>query len=185
MKSFAERVGGVLTNPSAALTRVASGEGGLSDVTALLCLRIAAGETPQIARAVFALRHLGLGPALQQLVQTVSTVLPDVLGILIGGVALSLFRGAGASTHGVDGAKEARPAWAKGRELDLAAVAWIPYLAVKVVYALLFTALQRPALPVEEHVFDAIAVGWSVAVWARALWLLRSGAPSTIPSEGA
>src|SRR3989442_757725 len=80
---------------------------------------------------------LGAGAAVRALLQAAASALPDALAILIGAVALSLFGGA-------------RPGGA-ARELDLAAYAWIPYLAVRLLAALAATALQRPLPPAVEH----------------------------------
>jgi hypothetical protein len=178
LQGFATRIGSVLVAPREALARVADGEGGLSDVSWLLVARVVCGETPRLVKAFLGVKSLGPLAAIQGALGAASAILPDLLGILVGSVALALLRGLG--LHGRDRAGEP---WAKGRELDLAAVAWIPYLTVRVVSVLVFTALQRPPSTVEERVFDGLAVAWSVMIWTLALVMLREGPPPVSREE--
>jgi hypothetical protein len=155
MLRFLDRVGGILVAPRETLERVSAGEGGLNDVIVLLVAKVLADQMATVARGLLGVPAFGGAAALQGLLQAASSALPDVLAILIAGVALALV--GGANRRG------------RGRELDLAAYAWVPYLAVKVAVALVHTALGRPPGPTEEHAVDAVAIGWSVAVWLLAL----------------
>jgi hypothetical protein len=161
MIDFVERVGAVIVSPRRAMRAAAAapaGQGG-RDVAWLIVLRLVAGETPRIARAL--VRGIESGPAtgLSALLSTAGEVLPDVIGILIGAIAMALFAGRGRGE----------------RALDLAAYAWVPYLAVELGAALLFSALGHEPSAVARHVTDAIAVGWAIAVWAIGLGTAREG----------
>jgi hypothetical protein len=152
---FLERVGGVLVTPKATLREACQAPlgRGTTDVGWLLLGRLTAGEAPRLARAI--VRGLESGPraAIAGLLLAAQEILPDVLGILIGGVIMSLFLARRREQHA----------------LDLAAYAWIPYLAVELVGALIFTALQRPPWPVERGIIDGVAVAWATAIWALGL----------------
>ena len=91
------------------------------------------------------------------LFSTLSAILPDLLGILLGAIALELVgRRAGPS-----------------RTLDLAGYAWVPYLAVQVISALAFTAIgSAPAPPVKLAV-DLAGVAWALGVWGAAVFVIR------------
>jgi hypothetical protein len=151
--SFLERVGASLVAPREAVREARAG-----DVAWLLAARVVAGETPRLARALARGAEGALQPALMGIVGAASAVLPDVLGILIGAILLSFFVGRGVS---------------RDRTLDVAASAWVPYLAVQLAGALAWSALGRPMRPVEEGVIDALAVGWSGLVWILGLVELR------------
>ena len=81
-----------------------------------------------------------------------------MLAILVGSIVLALF--AGRRTG--------------GRELDLAAMAWVPAVLVKTAGALAFTLLGRDPSPGELRVLDVLALGWAAGCWALALWTLRN-----------
>lgn len=172
--AFVDRVGGVLVSPRAQLARVAAGEGGLGDVLWLFGLRLLAGESaPLIARALLSARTLGPLAAVQGVLQAVATLLPDAIGILVGAVALSLI-GAAVSS----GARRMR-----GRELDLAASAWIPFLSVRVAAALLFSALGREPSRVESWVVTGLSLGWAAVVYAMA-FLVEDRGPTSGGAAG-
>jgi hypothetical protein len=168
---FLDRVGGALVRPRD-LPDSIDARHGLGDLGVLLAMRVVADELPRIARGVLAVPSLGARSALHGLVAAASTAVPDLVAVLIGAVALALFSGRARTREGGAG------------ELDLAAYAWVPFLAVRLVAALAFTALQaRPAEWVEIGA-NLIGVAWAVAVWTLALLALRrpptpsSGAPS-------
>jgi len=162
---FLERIGAVLLSPRQAVRQIAAGQGA-RDVAWLLAARVVAGETPRIARALVRGWEGNLQAALMGLGNAAAAVLPDVLGILIGAILLSLF--AGRRRFG-----PADSPRSPDRTLDLAAQAWIPYLAVELAGALLFTALGRPMRPFEEHAVDVTAVGWASLIWIAGLLELK------------
>ena len=163
-----ERIGGVLVAPRATMVRLLSTrEGGLGDATLVLVLRWLAGETRVggasgdsamlLGRAVRALGKGDPTQAVQLGLGSLSRLTVDFLAIVVGSVLLALLGGRRSG----------------GRELDLAAMAWVPALVVKVAAALAFTALGREPSAGEERLVDWLALGWASACWAVALWTLR------------
>jgi hypothetical protein len=153
---FVDRIGAVLVTPRQAVRQIDAGRGS-RDVGWLLAARVVAGETPRLARALVRGWEGNLAAAMNGILQAATAILPDLLAILAGAILLSLLAG------------RKKP----DRTLDLAALAWIPYLAVELCGALLFTALGRPMRPFEEHAVDAVAVGWATVVWLLALVELK------------
>jgi hypothetical protein len=162
--SFLQRIGLPLVAPRTAAQSIGVGEGA-RDVAWLLVARVVAGETPRIARAIARGTEGSLQSMLIGLVGAAGAVLPDVLGILIAAILLSFLGG------------RKKPSAERGRvsdrTLDVAAMSWIPYLAVELAGALLFTALGRTMRPVEELLVDGAAVGWATVVWLIGLVTLR------------
>ena len=151
-----DRIGSVLVSPREGVGQIVAGQG-VADVTLLLVARVVAGETPRIARALVRGWEGNPSAAVSGVLGAATAVLPDVLGILIGAILLSLLGG------------RKKP----DRTLDVAAYAWIPYLAVSLAGALLFTAIGRPMKPIEEYLISGIALGWSTVVWLVGLIELR------------
>jgi len=169
--AFLERIGAVLVSPRAEMRRLSAGkDGGLGDVAILLGLRLLAGETRvgspapdsslMLVRAGLWLGKLEPQLALQGALQALSRLVPDVLGIVLGAVALALL----ASRR------------TQGRELDLAAAAWIPVLLVQASVALVFSALGHDPSDLVTRLSTYLGLGWSAACWALALWTLRGDA---------
>ncbi len=148
--TFEERIGGVLVAPRRTLARLAAGEARASDVAWLIVLRLVAGELDRLARAIYVAREIGVGFAAQEVLATASAVLPDVVGILAAGMLLQLL-----SRH-----KHA---------FDVAAYAWVPYLAVHVAGALWFTFRQYAPSPRAQLVLELLGLGWALPVWMIAL----------------
>jgi thiol-disulfide isomerase/thioredoxin len=169
---FFARIGGVLVAPRKTLGRmVAAGESrGGRDVALLLVLRVVAGELPRLVRALMRGVDLGLLAGLQSLSRTTAEVLPDVLGILAAGVALSL----------LGGRRETAEGQKRIDAFDLAAYAWVPYLAATVTLGIAFMVTRRPPTPAMRLAGEGIALGWAAAVWLCALLALRR-APEAPP----
>jgi hypothetical protein len=161
VSSFVERVGAVLVAPRRAMREAATAPvgHGSADVAWLIAAKLVAGETPRLARALVRGMEAGPGAALLGLVTTAQQVLPDVLGVLIASVVMSLLSGRGR------GGGE--------RALDLAAYAWVPYLAVEVAAALAFTALGRPPSDAVSWLVAALGAAWAAMVWALGLAAAR------------
>lgn len=155
---FAERVGGVLVRPRATLAHVAAtGEGGARDVAVLVALKVLASNTESLARAVMAVPALGVSALLRGVVHALSTVVLDAAAIVIGSMVMKLF-----VAHRTG-----------GRELDLAALAWVPYLAVTLAVGIVDTALRHSPGSVEASAVHLVALGWSGVIWALGLIALR------------
>ncbi len=148
--SFDERIGGVLVAPRRTFARLVGGEARASDVAWLLVLRLVAGELDRFAHTVAVMREFGVGAAAQEVLAVSSAVLPDVVGILAAGMMLQLFC-------------KAKHAF------DVAAYAWIPYLAVQLVAALAFTALRLAPSPRAQSLVQVAGLAWAVAAWVVAL----------------
>ncbi len=164
---FDERIGGVLVAPRRTFARLAAGEARAGDVPWLLLAKLVIDELPQLVRAALALVAVGPGYALTLVLASLNDLVLDVFGILAAGLVFGLFvrRGPGGG--------------AKAGALDLAAYAWIPYFAVGVAAALVFTAVGHPPSPRARHLVDGVALAWAVAAWAVALVAARraAGAP--------
>jgi hypothetical protein len=160
--SYLERIGGVLVAPRAALERALSApEGqGFRDVLVLMLLRILCGDTPRLARAVSLGLDHGLFVGFSAVLSSAQGTLPDLFGILLAALVMSLFVGRGARPH--------------GHSLDLAAYVWVPYFAAELSAALVASVRGRPPSPRLEAWVQGVALAWSVAVWVMALVAARS-----------
>ncbi|HEX9104761.1 MAG TPA: hypothetical protein VF997_21265 [Polyangia bacterium] len=148
--TFDERIGGVLAAPRRTFARLLAGEARASDVAWLLVLRLLAGELDRFARAIAVAREFGVGAAAQEILMVTRVVLPDIVGILAAGMLLQLFCRA----------KHA---------FDVAAYAWIPYLAVQLAAALAFTALRMAPSANVRTIVECAGVAWAAAAWVVAL----------------
>ena len=150
---FLDRVGGVLVAPRRTLAGVVEGKGGLGDVAVLMVLRLLAEQMDVLARAVLGFSMLGARGLMAGIAGAASPLLPELLGILLGAVVIAL--APGKLMKG-----------ARGRELDIAGFAWVPFLAVRMVGALVFTGLGRAPVRGEEYAIDGIALAWAGGVLA-------------------
>lgn len=155
---FDERIGGVLAAPRATLARLAAGEARPSDVAWLVLLRLVAGELDRFARAIGVARDVGVGAAAQEILMVSSAVMPDVVGILAAGVMLQLFSRA-------------------KRAFDVAAYAWVPYLAVQLAGALYFSARGYAPSARARAIIESAGLAWAFAVWIVALVEVRKLEP--------
>jgi len=165
--TFLERIGGPLVAPRRALREAAdAAQGrGATDVAWLIAARIVCGETPRLVRSWFRGVELGFGAGLQGVIATMQTALPDLAGILVAALVMSLL--AGPIPKRVEGAP------VKADALDLAAYAWIPYLCLELAAALLFSlAGHSPSLRTRTLVTGA-ALAWAALVWLFGLLALR------------
>jgi hypothetical protein len=160
--TLTERIGGVLVRPRATLAALVASERGAGDLAILLGLRVVAGEAPLLARGVLAVPSLGPWALVRAIAQSVQAIVPELLALFGGGMLLALLAGRGA----------------RGRELELAGYAWVPYLAVTVVHALAATVLQRVPPRGEALAVTAIGAAWSAAVWWLAVVAARRAAPA-------
>ena len=158
---FDERIGGVLAAPRRTFARLGAGEARPSDVAWLVVLRLVAGEVDSLARAVGVAREFGPGAAAQEILAASRPVLPDIVGILAAGVVMQLLS-------------------RSKRAFDVAAYAWVPYLAVQLAGALVYTALGTAPSAQGRAVIEGVGLAWAAAVWIVALVELRK-----LPAEEA
>jgi hypothetical protein len=147
---FDERIGGVLVAPRRTFARLVAGEARPSDVAWLLLFRLVAGELDRLARAVAVGREFGVAFAAQEILAVSAAVLPDVVGILAAGMIMQL----------LSRTKHA---------FDVAAYAWIPYLAVTLAGALYFTARGFAPSAEARSFVQGAALLWAMATWVVAL----------------
>lgn len=165
-------IGGALVSPRSTLRRIAlTDEGGLGDVGLLLGARFLVDAAPSLARALLWLPRGEPLPAIQGVLQTLSRLLPDVVAIVLGALALALFAGRGRDA-----------AAGRGRELDLAAYAWVPWVAVQVAAMAIHVALGRVPSATERQLAQLVGLTWSAVLWATALWVLRHPVRATMDS---
>ena len=162
--TLSERIGGVLVAPRKTFALLAAGAARPSDVALLVVLRLVAGELDRFARAIGTARDIGVSAAAQEILATTSVVLPDIVGILAAGVVMQLF------------------ARAKNA-FDVAAYVWIPYLAVQLGGALLYSALRHPEPARVRVLLEWAGVAWAAGVWIVALVELRKLPPEAQAPE--
>src|SRR4051812_43934950 len=136
MGSYAARVHAALLQPRAAAEALCRGagavtqgdggdaRGGLGDAAWLLGLRLLAGEAQVLVRGALRVPTEGAGALGEALLQAASALVPDLLLIVGGGVLM------GVLLWGRE--RLLRP----GLTIDLAAQAWIPWVAVHTAFAL-------------------------------------------------
>jgi hypothetical protein len=146
------RVGLALFSPRRAFewADAANGRAGLSDVATLLLFKFLAVEARAIIGAVWTMIGVGFLPGLGVLGPRLQATLGfDLIVIFGGGALVTLAAGS-----------RRRP----GRDFDLAAVAWIPYLTVTLLAQLvLLLAGVRPSLMLNQMITLiglAVLAGW-------------------------
>jgi thiol-disulfide isomerase/thioredoxin len=184
MTGFLRRIGGVVVAPLATMRVLARGGGAkaVADVGWLIALRLVAGELPSLVSAGARTVKLGLGAGLQALLLTVGQIAPDVLGILVAGLLLSLFAGRKRDDAGRE-PERATP-------YDLAAYAWVPYLAGRLVFVLGAIASGHVPSSAAQRIADVGALAWALVAWVAALVALRERSdgearPATVPRAAA
>jgi hypothetical protein len=171
---FAGRIGGILVEPRRTLARLAAGELRAGDIGWLVLAWLVAAYLPQLVHAALLGRAVGVEAGFQAVLSTVSALLPDVLGILVAGIVMSFFL----------------PRSARSNALDLAAYAWIPYLAVQLAGSFVFTLRGRAASPLVQELVTAAGLVWALVIWALALAAAKdavspppSGSPPAAPAH--
>jgi len=173
------RIGGMLAAPATTIRalRAAPAGQGARDVFWLVLLQLVIGDLASLVRAFLRGHEVGYGYTLGAVMAIVGHILPDLLVIVVGGLALTVFTRRAA--HNSD---EATP-------YDLAAYAWVPYLAVQIAFSIVGGGLGLAGLwPASwsPAIFDRAAIvlgiGCGVAVWSLTLWiLLGEPKPAALP----
>lgn len=147
---FGERIGRAVLFPQRAVRALSRGEpGGLRDTALLFVPRLLISDLQRLSVELGQLPSGGLRAGFQLLISAASALLPDVLGILLASVFMSLALG--------ESERRLRP----GLTLDVAAQAWLGWLFVHVLAALAQTLLQRPPGPLLQAALPFVAM----AVW--------------------
>jgi hypothetical protein len=152
LPSFTTRVGLALIAPRRAfeLVDAANGRAGLTDVATLLLFKFLAVEVVAIVMASWTVIGVGFMPGLGMLGPRLQATLGFDLIVVFGGGALVTLSAGG----------KRRP----GRDFDLAAVAWVPYLVVTLLAQLVLSiAGIRPTLRMSQMITMlglAVLAGW-------------------------
>jgi hypothetical protein len=109
--------------------------------------------------------ELGFGAGLQGVIATLQTALPDLAGILVAALVMSLL--AGPTPKRVAGDP------VKADALDLAAYAWIPYLCIEMAAAVYFSLRGFPPSLRTRTIVTGVALAWAMLVWIFGLLALR------------
>lgn len=147
------RVGLALTAPAQAFARAdrAGGRAGLTDAVALLFLKILCLETRALVAAGWSMVQVGVMPSLSGLGPRLQAAIgTDLVLVFVSGMLVTAAAG-----------RRRRP----GRDFDLAAVAWIPYLVITLIATLVVTVLE---LRLRRGVSDVLGLS---AIAVMAAWL--------------
>jgi hypothetical protein len=153
--TFIDRVGASVVAPRRAFAEADAGRGGTGDAALLLVLAFVCAELPSLVQAGWTGLVVGFGPALQTLLSRLARFAGGALIVwAAAGIAITLAAGRRRSPS---------------KDFDLAGVAFVPYLVVKLV------ATWVPAPPAVE---DGVAVGVA-ALWVVAAVLYARRARAT------
>jgi len=165
VRKYVARIGGVIVAPATALRalRGAPAGQGARDVFWLLLAHLLVFDMAGLAAAVARGWDYGLAYTVGALVAVIGHLLPDMLVIVVGGLALTVF-----TRRREMKAEEATP-------YDLAAYAWVPYFATQLAFSILGVGLTMAGvfLPVWfDKLGEVLGIGCGVVVWSVALWVL-------------
>jgi hypothetical protein len=165
MRRYTARLHAALLRPRAAAEALCrGGAGGLGDAAPLLALRLLASEGQVLVRGALRVPLEGAGALGAALLQAASALVPDLLLMAGGAVLLGvLLRG---------GERLLRP----GLTVDLAAQAWVAWVAVHALAALGFTLLQRAPGEGTRTAVQVLALGAFARAWGYAFAAAREAA---------
>src|SRR5262245_52915368 len=152
---FVDRIGAALVSPRRALEAADRGEGGMPDAMWLLILKIVCTETPLLFSALWGVVVRGPQAVIAALLAHLGTVLGwDLILLALAGFAITI--GAGARRD-------------MTRDFDMAAVAWVPVLAVGRVAMLFLRVFEIQLTSAGQTVLRVIALSWMLGVCALAV----------------
>lgn len=163
---FSARIGQALLAPRRAADRLcAGGPGGVRDAALLLGLRVCAQRLQPLVRGVLHVEDEGLGALWEGAQQALLAARGDLVLILAGGVLLSLLAG--------PGERLLRP----GLGVELAAQAWLGWLAVQLPGTLLLALAPRASsLAIAQRGVQAAGLCAFAVLWVLSLRQLRGAA---------
>jgi hypothetical protein len=156
---FVDRVGAALVAPRRALADAEAGRGGLPDAVLLLVLKLVCTETQALVVGLWSFVAVGPVVALRALLAHLSGALgTDLVLLVAGGAAVTLLAG-----------RRRNPS----RDFDLAAVAWIPVLAVDTIASLAARLAGVEVGPRAAAALWLVALGWMALVLVLAVATAR------------
>ena len=164
-RNFVRLIGGALVRPRQTFGEVMSGApGGISEVLWLLGLQLVALQLPELVRAGWFMAEVDPRGGASQLLQVVSQPLMLPLMAALGGSVLLGWLGKGGGE--------------RGRSLDLAALALVPYLILQLLGALAWRLLAAVGLNPLQVQAGVLVLGgsWFLVLFAMALSMSRSSA---------
>lgn len=158
---FPARIGAVLASPRRALRNVEAHGGGLRDAIYLALLGVACFWLRDLAEAVLGLSHLPLTDVLGRVFQLVALAFREGAVVIVpAAVLLTVFAGRGRRDP--------------SRDVELAALAYVPYFAVlSVERALALDAVLGPFSPQAHQIWQGLGLAWGLVVLGLALQLAR------------
>lgn len=162
-RSFVERIGAAVAAPRRALAAAdaeeAAGKTG-GDVALLILISVLAVNTRAVVAAVWLAAVDGVRIAVSALMGTLTAALTTDLVFLFGaGVVVTVLAGKRRSI---------------GRDFDLACVAFVPFVAVKLLAALVFSLAGWRLGGTPRDIVTVLAYGWGSIVVVLALLHARS-----------
>ena len=167
MSRFLQRIGAVLVNPMAAQREAAQQRGGRGavDIGFLLAIVWLAEQLPVLAHAFFRALSLGAGAGFQSLIGALYSLLPTILGVMMGAFVMSLLAGK---------PKERAPDQPPPADaVDLSAYAVVPFVVVTASIDFYFSMRGYAPSEIFLRVATAVALAWSIAVWLCGVVALR------------
>lgn len=172
-RGFVERIGAAVLRPDLAAAALCEGRpGGVRDVLILVLPRLVASETQLVALTLVQADVAGGGAVgvMGSLVGLLGALLPDVLLVCLGAIAMTIALGARE--------KRLRP----GLVLDLSAQAWIVWLFVQVLAALSLTLFAKmPGAGLRQGI-QVVALGAYCVYWSIGYRAARRAADSAEPA---
>lgn len=172
-RGFVERIGAAVLRPDLAAAALCEGRpGGVRDVLILVLPRLVASETQLVALTLVQADVAGGGAVgvMGSLVGLLGALLPDVLLVCLGAIAMTIALGARE--------KRLRP----GLVLDLSAQAWIVWLFVQVLAALSLTLFAKmPGAGLRQGI-QVVALGAYCVYWSIGYRAARRAADRAEPA---
>lgn len=155
------RLGMLLAEPRRALIMVEARATGVRDAGWLVLAGIVCFRLEDLMRAFLGITHLSLGTVLRQTLAVVSYEVREAIFVILpAAILVTLAAGRGKRDP--------------GRDLELAAAAYVPFFAVRAVYRTLdHEAFFGPLPRAANQLASLVALGWAIVLVALAIALAR------------